>query len=95
MVSLHSPINTEHVIEQDERTVFQVFCMTRPGIEPTLRALVKRAQPKPGSNATFQRYSSWQIVAALIVCCVMLHALVESWLLGKPSRFGEPTGKKL
>jgi len=42
---LHPPIDTEHEAGQDASTVFQIFGMTRQGIELSLPALVARAQP--------------------------------------------------
>ena len=44
-VSLHPPINAEHEAGQAASTIFQVFCMTRQGIEPRPPALAARAQP--------------------------------------------------
>jgi len=42
---LHLPINAEHETGQAASTIFQVFGMARPGIEPNLQALVVCAQP--------------------------------------------------
>jgi len=41
---LHPPSNTEYEVGQDANIVFQVFGITRPGIEPRVPALVTRAQ---------------------------------------------------
>jgi len=41
----HPSINAEHEAGQAASAAFQVFGTTRPGIEPSLPALVVRAEP--------------------------------------------------
>jgi len=43
--AFHPPTNAEHEGGQAARTVFNVFIITRPGIEPNLPTLVAYAQP--------------------------------------------------
>ena len=44
-VHLHPYISTKHEVAQDTSTIFLVFSMTWPSVEPSLPALVAHAQP--------------------------------------------------
>ena len=54
-VSLHPPINVEHEAGQAASIDFQVFDVTRLGIEPNLPAPVARAQPTVPLTSFFSR----------------------------------------
>jgi len=64
-VLLHPPINDRHKPGQAAITVFQVFVMTPPGIEPILPGSVERAVPLtpikkalPRVDRSFRDYAS-------------------------------------